>query len=396
MRSRLIITGAAIAAIAIGPAGAVAADHALNSADTVSVAAPTTVTPGSSSGSGSSGSQSYGYGYGSGSSGSSGSGGTETPGASTGSAVISGTPVKSQPGVVMVDTVLPGGEGAGTGMVLSSNGIILTNYHVVESSTSIRVTDANGKTYTAKVIGHDETHDIAVLKVSGASGMTTAKLDTAAATLGETVTAVGQGGGEGTLYKTSGTITGTGKQITASDESSSTNSETLYGLLQTNAQIVPGYSGGPLMNSAGEVVGMDTAASSSSPISGYAIPISSALKVANLIESGTRTSTVHIGARAAIGVEISDSSSSSGSYYGGSQTSGALVEGTVSGGAAAAAGITAGSTITAVGGHTITGVSQLSSIIDDYYPGQRVSVSWVDTSGQSHTATLTLGASSEN
>ncbi|RNI25155.1 PDZ domain-containing protein [Flexivirga caeni] len=298
----------------------------------------------------------------------------------------------------MIDTVLTNGEGAGTGIVLTSNGIVLTNYHVVDGSTSIRVKVGSGSTYSAKVLGSDPTHDVAVIKLSGASGLQTASLATSSALLGEKITAVGQGGGLGTLYKTSGSVTATGQQITASDEGTGSDAETLQGLVQTNAQIVPGYSGGPLVNSSGKVIGMDTAASSGSPITGYAIPITSAVKIANQIESGTRSSTVHIGPRAALGVEISTQSSSDNGFgtSNGQTTSGASVVGTMQGGAAAAAGITAGSTITSIGGKQVTGPTTLTDVLETKYPGDKISVGWVDAQGQSHTATVTLGTSPEN
>jgi len=412
MKGRLVAVSTALAVAVVAPASAVVTTQAVSDHVTVSEAAPPVSIPSSSpsgrsgssgsgsSGSGSSGSNgSGGESYGGGSSGDSGSGGYGFgPWSQTSSSQVSGTPVSSWPGVVMVDTVLTNGEGAGTGIVLTSGGIVLTNYHVVEGSTSIRVKAGNGKSYTAKVIGSDETHDIAVIKLQGASGLKTASLDTSTAILGEKVTAVGQGGGLGKLYRTKGSVTATNQQITASDEGSGANSETLKGLLQTNAQIVPGYSGGPLVDSDGEVIGIDTAASSGTPVTGYAIPISSAIKIANQIEAGTRSATVHIGARAALGVEISTQSSTGYGYgYGsGGQTSGAAVVGTLSGGPAAGAGITAGSTITRIDGTTVIGAGTLTDVLETKYPGDKVSVTWVDAQGASHTATVTLGTSPEN
>src|SRR5579875_1231429 len=265
MNRRLVAATAALAVAALAPAGAVVADHAVGGQVTVSGAAPSVRIPSSSPSTGSSGSGSTGNGStgngstGNGSSSGNGSSGGFGPWSQTASSQVSGTPVSSWPGVVMIDTVLTNGEGAGTGIVLTSGGIVLTNYHVVAGSTSIRVKAANGQAYTAKVLGSDETHDIAVIQLQGASGLKTASLDTGKALVGEKVTAVGQGGGLDTLYKTSGSITATGQQITASDEGSGSNAETLTGLLQTNAQIVPGYSGGPLVDSDGQVIGIDTA-----------------------------------------------------------------------------------------------------------------------------------------
>lgn len=394
MNRRLAAATAALAVATLVPAGAFAADQALSDRVTVSGAAPSVTIPsspspsspstGSGNGSGGNGSN------GSNGSGSSGDGNQANPWKQATSSRVSGTPVSSWPGVVMVDTVMRGGEGAGSGIVLTSDGIVLTNYHVVDGSTSIRVKASNGETYTAKVLGFDQSHDIAVIKLEGASGLKTASLDTGAAVLGEKVTAVGQGGGRGTLYKTSGAVTDTDEQITASDGGSGASAERLTGLVETNAQIVPGYSGGPLLNSDGQVIGMDTAASSSTPITGYAIPTSAAMKVAHQIESGTKTATVHIGSRAALGVEISTQSP------GGLGAGGASVVGATAGGAAAAAGITAGSTITAINGTQVNTATDLTGVLDQKYPGDKVSVTWTDAQGQSHTATVTLGTSPAN
>ncbi|GAB3491289.1 S1C family serine protease [Flexivirga sp.] len=398
MNRRIAAATAALAVVALAPAGAVVADQMLADHVTVSGAAPSVTIPtspstGSSGTGGSSGDNSGGSGSSSGN-GSAPDGNGQSPWRQATSARTSGTPVSSWPGVVMIDTVVQGGEGAGSGIVLTSDGVVLTNYHVVDGSTAIRVKVANGSTYTAKVLGFDQTHDVALIKLEGASGLQTASLDTGKALLGEKVTAVGQGGGRGTLYKTSGRITDTNQQITASDGGTGASAETLHGLLETNAQIVPGYSGGPLLNSGGQVVGMDTAASSGTPVTGYAIPTSAALKIAGQIESGTKTSTVHIGSRAALGVEISTRSAAA--YgYGGSAT-GASVVGVASGGAAASAGITAGSTITAIDGKPVAGPTALTGVLDTKYPGDKVSVSWVDAQGQPHTATVTLGTSPQN
>ncbi len=400
-----IATISAATAVAIVPAGVVAYTHPWNDYRVSVAAAPVQPPTSGNSSDNSNGSSSDGS-NGSSSNGSSGQDGSQLPqygggwwgqngngsngsGNGSSSATTSGTAISSRQGVVMIDTVLNGGEGAGTGIVLNSNGTILTNYHVVADSTSIRVTAADGKTYTGKVVGFDESHDIAVVKISGATNLTAAKFDTTP-TVGEAVTAVGQGGGQGTLYKTSGSITASNQQITASDDSSGSNSEQLTGLLQTNAQIVPGYSGGPLFDADGEVVGMDTAASSSTPIVGYAITSSTALSYANQITSGTKTTTNHIGSRAALGVGISTQTSS----YG--QSSGAAVVQVTTGSAADKAGIVAGDTITSIGGKQVSDGSALGDLIDAYYPGQQVSVGWVDAQGASHTATVTLGTATTN
>src|SRR3984885_4170278 len=153
----------------------------------------------------------------------------------------------------------------GTGIVLTSNGEILTNNHVINGATSVSVTDiGNGKTYKATVVGYDESHDIAVLQLSGASGLTTATTgDSSSVGVGDSVVALGNAGGvDGTPAVAAGLVTALNQSITASDESSS-SSEQLTGLIERNANIQPGDSGGPLVNSYGQIIGMDTAASSS-------------------------------------------------------------------------------------------------------------------------------------
>src|SRR5580704_7270927 len=169
------------------------------------------------------------------------------------------------PGLVDVTSTLgyQGATAMGTGIVLTSNGEILTNNHVVNGATSISVTDiGNGKTYKATVVGYDESQDIAVLQLSGASGLTTASTgDSSTVGVGDSVVALGNAGGVGgTPAVAPGSVTALNQAITATDEGSG-SSEQLTGLIETNAGIQAGDSGGPLVNSHGQVIGIDTAAS---------------------------------------------------------------------------------------------------------------------------------------
>lgn len=298
---------------------------------------------------------------------------------------ISGTPVASAKGVVLIDTELPGGEGKGTGITLTSDGTILTNYHVVEGSTKITVQDStSGKSFSATVVGHDATHDIAVLRLEGASGLSTAVLNESTATVGTQVTAIGQGGGQGTLYAAAGTITATDQRITAGDETGS--AEALTGLLETSADVVPGYSGGPLVDADGKVVGVDTAASSGGDIDGYAVPIAQAKDIVDQILAGERSETVHVGARGGLGISVASSA----------QVAGAGVLEVTQGSAADEAGITAGSVITTLDGRTLSSATDLTSALDGAYPGGRVTVGWTDAQGATHTKTFALGTSAAN
>ena len=176
---------------------------------------------------------------------------------------------KVSPGLVDVVSTLgdENGQAAGTGMVLTSNGEVLTNNHVIDGATSISVTDiGNGHTYKATVVGYDKTKDIAVLQLQNASGLQTVTFgDSSTVTVGQQVVAIGNAEGKGGQPSVvTGSVTALNQSITASDEGSASNSEQLSGLIQTNAPIQPGDSGGPLVNSAGQVIGIDTAASTSS------------------------------------------------------------------------------------------------------------------------------------
>ena len=348
--------------------------------------------------------------------------------------MLSTSQIASRVDPALVDVVstdgYQGATSAGTGIVLSSTGEVLTNNHVVNGATSIKVTDiGNGKTYTATVVGYDATHDVAVIQLQDASGLTTASLgNSSTVQAGDSVTALGNAEGKGgTPSVAPGTVTALNQSITASDELSSV-SEQLTGLIETNAPIQPGDSGGSLVNSYGQVIGMDTAAGSSdqpqsqsstaTATQAYAIPINEAVSIAQQIESGTTTADVHIGATAFLGLEVGSSSSdspSSGSNgfggFGGSNgsngfggfggqsgqgsqgsTSGVSVAGTVSGSPAANAGLTEGDTITAIGGQSVNSAEDVAHTLVKYHPGNSVSVTWVDQSGQSHTTTVTLAS----
>ncbi len=237
------------------------------------------------------------------------------------------------------------------------------------------------------------------------------------------------GGTGGTPSAAGGTVTSLNQSITASDEGDGT-SEQLNGLIQTNADIQPGDSGGALVNTSGQVLGVDTAASAgysfqyngqSSGNQGFAIPINTALSIAKAIQAGNASSTVHIGETAFLGVEINPGGSSSGAgsgsgsggdggfggFFGGnsgstgntgntgstgSSSSGASVAGVVTNGPAQEAGLAQGDVITSIGGKTINSANDLTSDMGIYHPGDKVQIAWSDTSGQSHTATVQLSS----
>lgn len=294
-------------------------------------------------------------------------------------------------------------ESAGTGLVLSADGEILTNNHVVEGATSISVTIVStGATYPATVVGTDATDDVAVLQLSGAAGLSLAHLDTStSAVVGEAVTGVGNAGGAGgTPSASPGSVTSLDQTITTQAEATAA-SETLHGLIATDANIEAGDSGGPLFNSGNQVIGIDTAAEQGgATTAGYAIPIDSALSIAREIEAGDASSTVSIGYPAFLGVEVARAAdtgaSGSGSGYGShgsgiaTATAGAPIAAVIDGTPAAEAGLAAGDTITAVNGSTITSANTLTTALGGHAPGERVSISWTDATGASHSAVVTL------
>jgi S1-C subfamily serine protease len=285
-----------------------------------------------------------------------------------------------QVGIVEINTVLSyqQAKAAGTGMLVTANGEILTNNHVVEGATSISVTIATtGATYTASVVGTDPTDDIAVLQLASASGLQTAQLSSAAVTVGEAVTGVGNAGGTGTLSAAPGAVTAVGQTITASDETGA-SAEQLSGLIETDAGIQAGDSGGPLYGPGGTVIGMDTAASSGGVPQGYAIPIATAETIAAKIEAGVDDSTIHQGYPAFLGISLQDSGS------------GVTVAGVLAGGPAAGAGITAGDVIASVGGTSVTSAASLSTAMARFQPGDRVHVTWTTAAGVDRSATVTL------
>ena len=313
-------------------------------------------------------------------------------GSSPGSATAASIASKVDPGLVDVNTTLSYEqvEGAGTGMVLTSNGEVLTNNHVVEGETSISVTDiGNGKTYGATVVGYDRSEDVAVLQLTNASGLSTVTLASSGVSTGEQVVAIGNAGGTGgTPSYAAGTVTATNQSITASDSATGA-SEQLTGLVETNADIVAGDSGGPLVNSSGQVLAMDTAAAQgfqfqSQGSQGYAIPVSEAAATARNILDGASSSTVHIGPTAFLGVQVGSAS--------GSATSGASITDVVTGGPADEAGLVAGDTITSLAGISVSSPEALTQVMLSEKPGDSVQVLYLGSSGQQQSTTVQLGS----
>lgn len=315
---------------------------------------------------------------------------------------------KVEPGVVDINSQLKyeNGAAAGTGMVLSANGLVLTNNHVVAGSTSLHATVVHtNRTYTAEVLGVDPVDDVALIKLEGASGLKTVSVgDSSKVTLGTGVVAIGNAGGAGgSPTVTSGTITALNRTITASDSGSGANSETLHGMLQTNAPIAAGDSGGPLANAAGQVIGMDTAANSQSvggpgTSMGFAIPINHVLSIARQIAGGKAGPHILIGRSGFMGIGVDSTSdaqqclANSGvkPNYQVPAKSGALICSVYPGTPAAKAGLAAGDVITSVNGQPVSSANGLTTIMRKYKPGSTISLGYVTASRQNQTGSLTL------
>ena len=188
---------------------------------------------------------------------------TAVPTPSSGGSGASGNLSSVEQGLVIINTTLQysSEQAAGTGMVINSDGLVLTNNHVIENATKITATvAATGKTYLAKVVGYDVTGDIALIQLQNASGLHPVPIgDSSKVKAGDAVVALGNAEGQSQIVPASGQVTGINQTITASDQGGTVKSETLHGMIQTNADVVAGDSGGSLINSAGQVIGIDTA-----------------------------------------------------------------------------------------------------------------------------------------
>ena len=297
----------------------------------------------------------------------------------------SGASGSSTTGVVVIQTHLglSNGTAAATGMVLTSSGEVLTNNHVIRGATQIRArVPATGRTYGARVLGYSVSADVALLKLTGASGLDTVSLgNSSTVELGDDVTAVGNAGGTGTLTTKTGEITGIGRTITVGDGQGTTGR--LVNLLETDAGLRPGDSGGPLLDSIGRVIGMSAAASiqlgfRSTGNDGYAIPINRAAAIAHQIERGDSSASVHIGATPFLGLTVAG------------DAGGVLVAGVKAGSPAARAGLGAGDMIVSFNGNAVRTYAKLVARLLRWHPGDMVRLAWVDEFGTRDAATVTL------
>jgi len=273
------------------------------------------------------------------------------------------------PQIVDVDTNMDyqSAVGSGTGIVIDGNGVVLTNNHVIAGATDIRVRSiANNQTYPAQVIGFDRQHDVAVLQLAG-GGLPTANIGNSdTVRVGEPIVSLGNAGGAGgTPSAVEGRVVAVNQTVSASDALTG-STETLNGLIQVDAGIRPGDSGGPTVNSANQIIGMNTAASDNYKLGrgqGFAIPINEAMAIAGQIRGGGGPS-VHIGPTAFIGVGVNDA-------HGGA---GAIVRQVIPGSPAAGAGINVGDVLTGINGQPVNSATTLTNILDQHHPGENIQV----------------------
>ncbi len=281
-------------------------------------------------------------------------------------------------------------EGAGSGIIISSDGYILTNKHVVSGSSQLSVITSDGTVHdNVKVIGTDPLNDLAFLKLDGVSGLQAATLgDSSSIRIGQKVVAIGNSLGEFQNTVTSGIISGTGRPISAQEGNSV---ETLTDLLQTDAAINPGNSGGPLTNLSGQVIGMNTAVAADAQSIGFSIPINSAKGIIkNLLKTGKV-------ARAYLGVKYVTITPEVAKQYNLSVKKGAYVSSddgsssVVSGSPAEKAGIKDKDIITKVGDLDVGDHGSVASLVSEYSVGESVQLTML-RGGKTMTVTVALQA----
>ena len=282
--------------------------------------------------------------------------------------------------------------GGGSGFIISSDGLILTNKHVVSDTTAkYSVLTADGKTYSAKVLARDPAQDLAVLKID-ATGLPTVSLgDSSSLQLGQTAIAIGNALGQFSNTVSVGVVSGLSRTVTASGGLSDNSQETIQGVIQTDAAINPGNSGGPLLDLNGDVIGIDTAIASDAQNIGFAIPINQAKRDITSVQANGQIQTPYLGVRyIAVTADITK-------QQGLPVTAGALVRGSADGPAvapnspAAKAGVQAEDIITAVNGQAINASNDLATVINQFNVGQTVTLT-INRAGKEITLQATLAA----
>jgi S1-C subfamily serine protease len=289
-------------------------------------------------------------------------------------------------------SIEPSGMGAaGSGIVLSADGQILTSHHVVKGADVITVGDiGTGAQYPATVLGYDSTDDIALLSVNAAGGLPYAHVGSSSTLRpGDQIMAIGNAGGTGHPTAEPGTVTSLNTSIVARDDADLSR-KALTGMLQLDAPVASGQSGGAVVDRTGAVVGVVTAASGElakvdGQATGYAVPIDRAMDIVRRIRSGTPTDTVHIGPTATLGVLTSDASGG-----------GARVDVSIYGMPAYAAGLTAGEVITAVDGRPVSSAKTLKSALNVRKPADTIHLDLTEPNGSQRVVAVVLASGPPN
>ena len=283
-------------------------------------------------------------------------------------------------------------EGAGTGIVISEDGYILTNKHVISEARSVQVVMSDGTRHSdVTVVGSDPLNDIAFLKIKNVSDLKVATLgDSGAMRVGQDVIAIGNSLGQYQNTVTSGIVSGLGRPVTAASSELNSRVESLTDLLQTDAAINPGNSGGPLINSAGQVVGINTAIAADAQGIGFAIPINAAKGMIRGVIANGKVEKAYLGVQyVAITPDVR-------TQYKLSVDQGALVRSgsgsaVESNGPADKAGIKDGDIITKVNEKSVGNQGGLGSLVAEFMPGEKVTLTII-RDGKEQQKTLTLGA----
>ncbi|MGC4153203.1 MAG: trypsin-like peptidase domain-containing protein [Propionicimonas sp.] len=288
-------------------------------------------------------------------------------------------------GVVFVEGESSGGIASGTGMVLTPDGKVLTNYHVVAGTQGLEVTIADsGESYAATVLGFDQSKDVALLQLADASGLATITIDRDEVKVGDPVAAVGNAGGNNELVRAAGEVVRLNRSLTVNSDSPWGSQENLTGAIETTAGAVPGHSGGPMFDDEAEVLGMTTAGSTQAGRS-YAVPIADALDVVSTIEAGKDAGTVRVGPAGYLGIVIGNAS-----------RFGVTITDVMADSPADRAGIEIGSTLVRVGDTRVSETTNLATVIRALEPGDEVTVEWLTPGGEERSASIILTASPVN
>ena len=289
------------------------------------------------------------------------------------------------------DTGSTTSQASGTGIIISRNGYILTNKHVIPTgTTSVSVVLNNGTTYNnVQVVAEDPGNDLAFLKIQNVNNLKPATIgDSTTVQVGQQVIAIGNALGQFQNTVTQGIVSGVGRPITASDEGDNTD-ESLNDLIQTDAAINPGNSGGPLLNTSGQVIGIDTAVASDAQGIGFAIPINDAR---GLIESVLQTGNINV---PFLGVSYVPLDGATAQELGAPINYGAYVyaasgqAAVVAGSPADKAGLKQGDVITQVNGVNVTPLNSLSALLTQHKPGDSVTLT-IYSNGKTSTVTVVL------